>query len=117
MTRHLRLFATLAGALALSATVTAGLSRASPRPDQGAASNGVAVAARTPGASPSPVLARSTIATHRASVPGSDYQLERIPVAARVIMQLKDHYVDPSRFHPKEMLVAALESVERKVAE
>ena len=120
MTRHLRLFATLAGALALSATVTVGLSRASQPPDQevaGAASTGVAASASTPDASRLPVLARATVATHGTPVPGSDYQLERIPVASRVIMQLKDHYVDPSRFHPKEMLVAALEGVERKVAE
>jgi carboxyl-terminal processing protease len=123
MTRHLRLFATLAGALALTATVTAGLSRASQRPEPAAspartevsASPVLASAARDVPASG--LLARAAVATHGSKVPGNDYQLERIPVAARVIMQLKDHYVDPSRFKPKEMLVAALEGVERKVAE
>ena len=123
MTRPHRLFATLAGALALSAVATAGMSRAAQRPEP-AASSAPAVASPVPAlanAAPdlvTPDLLARAVATPRGPrVPGSDYQLERIPVAARVIMQLKDHYVDPTRFQPKEMLVAALEGVERKVAE
>jgi carboxyl-terminal processing protease len=121
MTRHLRLFTTIAGALALSVTVTAGLSRASQRPEP-AASTGTpqastviaSVAATAPAGD---AVARVAASPRGPRAPGTEYQLERIPVAARVIMQLKDHYVDPSRFRPKEMLVAALEGVERKVAE
>jgi carboxyl-terminal processing protease len=62
-------------------------------------------------------LVRASVGTGTARVPGSDYPLDRIPVASRVIIAMKDHYVDPSRFRPKEMLVAALEGVEHRVAE
>ena len=123
MTRHIRLFTTLAGALALTAIVTVGLGRASQRPEPAASTDrppatAAAVVAGAAGEEPAAeLLARAAVVGRGQRVPGSDYQLERIPVAARVIMQLKDHYVDPSRFKPKEMLVAALEGVERKVAE
>jgi len=46
-----------------------------------------------------------------------EYRLDRLPVMSRVILAVQDQYVDPSRFEPKEMVVAALEGVEKTVAE
>ena len=101
MTRHIRLFTTLAGALALTAIVTVGLGRASQRPEPAASTDrppatAAAVVAGAAGEEPAAErLARAAVVGRGQRVPGSDYQLERIPVAARAIMQLKDHYVDP----------------------
>ncbi|HVO20050.1 MAG TPA: MXAN_5808 family serine peptidase [Anaeromyxobacter sp.] len=94
MNRFLRSLATLVAALAISAGAFG--ARAAPQPDW---------------------LVRASVGSGAAHVPGSDYPLDRIPVASRVIIAMKDHYVDPSRFRPKEMLVAALEAVEHRVAE
>jgi carboxyl-terminal processing protease len=107
MTRPLRLFGTLLAALVLSAAV--GASRAASRPE--------AAPPAAPAAAPAPTLALKATAAKGQRKPGSDYPLDKIPVASSVIMELKDHYLDPSRFKPKEMLVAALKSVERKVPE
>jgi len=117
MTRPFRLFATLVAALAVSAAIVVG--RAAPYE---AAPTGRPPALATAGALPAPSLApegiaRVALTSGGKHVPGSDYRLDRIPVASWVLIHLKDHYVDPSRFRPKEMLVSALEGVERKVAE
>ena len=119
MNRHLRPLAILVGALALAATATAGLGRAAQSTEPyGPVPRGAPQVASGVRDVPAPeTLARAAVSTRGQHVPGSDYPLARIPVAARVLMQLKDHYVDASRFRPKEMLVAALEGVERKVAE
>ncbi len=120
MIRPLRLLATVVASLGLAALVSLGMSRAAPRPEP-------APAVRIEPAKPLPpqlaalpdadLLARTAALPKGDRVAGGEYQLERIPVCARVIMAMKDHYVDPSRFRPREMLVAALEGVERKVAE
>ena len=46
-----------------------------------------------------------------------NYDLASLDVFRKTIVQIKDNYVDPSRINPKEMFTAALESVERQVAE
>jgi carboxyl-terminal processing protease len=43
------------------------------------------------------------------------HDLSALKVLSKVILYVKDNYVDPKRVHPKEMMVAALESVEKTV--
>lgn len=45
------------------------------------------------------------------------YDLAALRIFNRVVIQLKDSYVDPHRIDPKLMLVAALDAVEKQVAE
>lgn len=45
------------------------------------------------------------------------YDLAALRIFNRVVIQLKDSYVDPKRIDPKLMLVAALDAVEKQVAE
>jgi carboxyl-terminal processing protease len=45
------------------------------------------------------------------------YRLSSLSVFSNVAIHVKDNYVDPERIGPKEMLLAALEGVERQVAE
>jgi carboxyl-terminal processing protease len=99
MIRPFRLFATLAATIALALGVKARLVRAEPDPAR------PAVAYR--GAAP---------ASARAGDDG-EYRLDRLPILSRVILSVKDNYVDPARFDPKQMVVSALESVEKTVAE
>src|SRR5437764_1699834 len=56
---------------------------------------------------------------HAAVDPQKDknYDLASLDVFRKTIVQIKDNYVDPSRINPKEMFTAALEAVERQVAE
>jgi carboxyl-terminal processing protease len=97
MIRPFRLFATLAATLSLALGVTARV-RAEPEP-------GPAIAYK--GAAPARTLA------------GEDgvYKLETLPMLSHIIGEVKDNYVDPARLDPKAMVVAALESVEKAVAE
>lgn len=99
MIRPFRLFATLAATLALALGVTVRLVRAEPDASPAVAYQGAV-----------PVHAR-------ADDVGGEYRLDRLPILSRVILSVKDNYVDPSRIHPKKMVVAALESVEKTVAE
>ena len=46
-----------------------------------------------------------------------NYDLTSLDVLRKSVVQVKDNYVDPSRINPKEMFVAALEAVEKQVAE
>jgi carboxyl-terminal processing protease len=46
-----------------------------------------------------------------------NYDLAALKIFNRVVIQLKDAYVDPKRIDPKLMLVSALDSVEKQVAE
>ena len=124
MNRLFRLLATMVASLGLVALTSLGMSRAAPRPEPKTAPSEVAspptdqAFSEALASNDHDLLARTTsLTTKPGRGGGSDYQLDRIPVCARVIMALKDHYVDPSRFRPREMLVAALEGVERKVAE
>jgi carboxyl-terminal processing protease len=43
--------------------------------------------------------------------------LSALKIFNRVILMVKDNYVDPKRCHPKEMLLAALDYVQRTVAD
>src|SRR5689334_18566734 len=45
------------------------------------------------------------------------HDLQALRVLTKVILYVKDNYVDPKRVKPKEMMVAALESVEKSVPE
>jgi carboxyl-terminal processing protease len=56
---------------------------------------------------------------HAAVEPLKDknYDLASLDIFRKSIVQIKDNYVDPSRIQPKEMFTAALEAVERQVAE
>ncbi|BDG02733.1 MXAN_5808 family serine peptidase [Anaeromyxobacter oryzae] len=99
MIRPFRLLATLAATLALALGVTARLVRAEPD------------------AAPSAVAYRGAAPLSAHPAQSGDYQLDRLPIFSRVILQVKDNYVDPSRFDPKQMLVASLEAVEKTVAE
>ena len=99
MIRPFRLFATLAAALALTLGVTARLVRAE---------SATAPAVSFRGAAP---------AHGHGADDDAEYRLDKLPILSRVILNVKDNYVDPSRFDPKQMVVSALESVEKTVAE
>ena len=45
------------------------------------------------------------------------YHLSALSVFSNVALHVKDHYVDPERIDPKDMLTRALEEVERQIAE
>ncbi len=98
MIRPFRLFATLAATVALALGVTSRLVRAEP--------------------DAAPVVAyKGAVPVHARADDAGEYRLDRLPILSRVILSVKDNYVDPSRFDPKRMVVAALESVEKTVAE
>jgi carboxyl-terminal processing protease len=49
-------------------------------------------------------------------VPGKGpHDLSAIKILTKVIIHVKENYVDPRRVHPKEMMIAALEAVEKTV--
>ncbi len=98
MIRPFRLFATLVAALALALGVTVRFVRAEPD------------------AAPA-VAYKGALPVHARADEGGEYRLDRLPILSRVILSVKDNYVDPSRIDPKHMVVAALESVEKTVAE
>ena len=47
----------------------------------------------------------------------ADYRLSSLRVFNRVVLLVKEQYVEPQRIKPKEMLLAALDSVEKSVPE
>jgi carboxyl-terminal processing protease len=63
-----------------------------------------------------PLRAREALAAVE-SLKDKNYDLASLDVFRKTIVQIKDNYVDPSRINPKEMFTAALEAVERQVAE
>lgn len=64
------------------------------------------------GGEPSSLLGSSGLTS------GDDrYRLSALSVFSNVALHVKDHYVDPERVNPKEMLVSALEEIERQIAE
>ncbi|HET8541783.1 MAG TPA: MXAN_5808 family serine peptidase [Anaeromyxobacter sp.] len=99
MIRPFRLLATLAATLALALGVTARLVRAEAE------------------SAPAAVAYRGAVPVHAKLDDAGEYRLDRLPILSRVILAVKDNYVDPSRFDPRQMVVAALESVEKTVAE
>ncbi len=99
MIRPFRLLATLAATLALALGVTARLVRAEADP------------------APAAVAYKGAVPVHARADESGDYRLDRLQIFSRVILAVKDNYVDPSLFDPKQMVVSALESVERTVGE
>jgi carboxyl-terminal processing protease len=51
------------------------------------------------------------------AAPDEDYRLSSLRVFNRVVLLVKEQYVEPQRIRPREMLVAALEAVEKRVPE
>ncbi len=45
------------------------------------------------------------------------YRISALSVFSNVALHVKDNYVDPARIDPKEMLVGALDEIERQIAE
>lgn len=97
-----------------------GLYRASLRPDPARTSLATATAAA---AEPSEVLALSgsgdpgIFTTSDGPETTDDYRISSLSIFSNVALHVKDNYVEPSRIDPQAMLVAALEEVERQVAE
>jgi carboxyl-terminal processing protease len=129
MNRSFRLVATFAVAAALAFGVAVRFVRADPAAALAPPQARALLAARsspslpalpTAGAPPAAdELAYATSAAARAKAPGADedYRLDRLPILGFVFRNVHQSYVDPSRIDPKAMVVAALESVERTVAE
>jgi len=44
------------------------------------------------------------------------YDLTQLAVLNRAILEVKDHYVEPDRVHPKQMLLSGLDAIQRSVA-
>ena len=44
------------------------------------------------------------------------YDLTRLQVLNRAILEVKDHYVEPNRVDPKQMLLSGLDAIQRNVA-
>ncbi len=51
------------------------------------------------------------------SMGGRGYRISSLSVFSNVALHVKDNYVDPARIDPKEMLISALNEIEREVAE
>jgi carboxyl-terminal processing protease len=51
------------------------------------------------------------------STDNEDYRISSLTVFSNVALHVKDNYVNPERINPKEMLIAALQQIEREVAE
>jgi carboxyl-terminal processing protease len=69
-------------------------------------------------AGPPSAFARSGGAAARASLTGSEkpaHELSSLRILTKVILYVKENYVDPKRVKPKEMMVQALEYVEKAV--
>jgi carboxyl-terminal processing protease len=69
--------------------------------------------ASTSGGSPSAALEVGV----KGGAPDPNYELEKLPVLSRVVISVKENYVDQRRVDPKAMVFAALDGVEKTVAE
>jgi carboxyl-terminal processing protease len=103
--RPLRLAALLAAiaALALGLSIVVGSNAPRPAPGAAVASNAALGEVSHPAAG--------------GERGGERYELAELPVLSRVIIYVKDNYVDQSRIQPRAMLSAALDQVEKTVAE
>jgi len=106
MDRLLRLLAALAIALALVAGIHFALSR-HPEP---------------PRTGPAAVASMGAHGEAQSSDEGDgdsdeSYKLDKLPVLSRVVIYVKENYVDPRRIDPKAMLASSLEQVVKAVAE
>jgi carboxyl-terminal processing protease len=98
MIRPFRIVATLAAAAALFLGTSARISKAA----AGAAS---------------PVAYRGSGTFQPKADAEGPYQLDKLQIASKAILNVTDFYVDPSRIDPKQMFVGALQAMERTVAE
>jgi carboxyl-terminal processing protease len=98
MIRTFRIAATLAAAAALVLGTTARVSKA----EAGAAST---------------VAYRGSAGFQPKVEEQGPYQLDKLLIASKAILNVTDYYVDPARIEPKQMFVGALQSMERTVAE
>jgi carboxyl-terminal processing protease len=110
MIRPFRLAATLAAALALALGVTFNLVHAEAEPLR-PASHAVTSAAAHGDAR------RSAVTEHGDGGADERYRLDDLRVYSRVVNYVAENYVDPKRIDPKAMVIAALEQVEKTVAE
>jgi carboxyl-terminal processing protease len=60
-------------------------------------------------------LKNSSVAASEASE--GDYDLSALKVLNRVLLRVKDNYVEPKRVDPNKMLIAALDQVQNSIAE
>ncbi|HUB06595.1 MAG TPA: MXAN_5808 family serine peptidase [Myxococcales bacterium] len=67
-------------------------------------------------AAPSAPLAQDDLEGVQDSQPDND-DLSTLKILNQVVLLVKDNYVDPRRIHPKEMMNAALDYVQRTVAD
>jgi carboxyl-terminal processing protease len=103
MNRSLRLVASLAATLALAFGITFAVVKAQAEP---------------PSFPPPAAEVAIAAAPERGAPPeDADYDLSKLPVLSQVIYVVDKSYVDPKRVDPKAMVVAALDAVERTVAE
>jgi carboxyl-terminal processing protease len=109
MIRPFRLATTLAAALALAIGTAFHLvhAEALPRPPAPLASTSAA-------AHP---MGRRFPAEEPQGAADDPYRIEDLRVYSRVVNYVAENYVDPKRIDPKAMVVAALEQVEKTVAE
>jgi carboxyl-terminal processing protease len=70
---------------------------------------------------PAPQLARraqaAASAVGHAPKGGKDYDLSQLEIFRKVVVYIKDNYVDPKRIDPREMFVASLEAIEKSATE
>ncbi len=119
MNRPLRLIASLAASLALALAISFALFRAHAESRRASdLSAATASAADAAAGRPAELALAAAPAGARAGAPDdSGYDLSRLPVLSAVINVVDRNYVDPKRVDPKAMVVAALDGVERTVAE
>jgi carboxyl-terminal processing protease len=60
---------------------------------------------------------RAPTASRRSSSPDPNYDLTAMTALRFVLMEINNSYVDPSRVHPREMLLKGLEAIQRNVAQ
>ncbi len=77
---------------------------------------GFAASDRAPAAL-SAVAQAAEFESHDSRHDRTDHDFSALRVFNRVVLLIKDNYVDPKRIEPRKMLVAALDNVERQVAE
>jgi carboxyl-terminal processing protease len=64
-----------------------------------------------------PTLVPDASATSSDTKEKSNYDLSSLEILRKVVVYIKDNYVDPKRIDPKEMFMQALEAVEKNTAE
>jgi carboxyl-terminal processing protease len=72
---------------------------------------------RPPTFSPSAQAAPSEVKQAPGAKAKDNYDLASLEIFRKVVVYIKDNYVDPKRIDPKEMFVAALEAIEKSTAE